>query len=945
MRSIIPGPLTAELTPVHQRLLWKFFSSVLFASVVAIILAAIFPFEHSAQTTANVLSFGAIGNGLSDDTEAIKAAIASHSDIVFFPVGTYRITSTLVIPPETILAGEGSGLSVLQFTYGTPFGTDVIVTLQSRTTLRDLSFVHLAGGFFFLATNADSLVVEGCEFKRPDPNFGSLFKLQGGSKARILRSRFESGEELLPLTNSCLALASDDTLFLYDSHLEAGGYGISVIGNDATYAEVQGCTVRQYSILHGSIFNVYKGTVLCDSSLLHSYYSAVTANPHVGNISRTIIRRSTMRAFRGDIFQNESAQNQNATLELYDCDIVRDSSRFESPSAIGAVRTDAKIYNTTFRLLNGPPYDDYVVNPRSNFLSILENATVEIRNVRTYNASMIIASATARVEADSLQMVIEGSPTTEFNSFILSIRQCGPGTVFRNSSFVDSNVTTIGTGPFVWIDKGVDSSLLFWNSSFKTTREYPLSIHIGGFVTFDSCRFETNTIYLDNMLQPTLQFLRSSFLTAQGGFSGTGTVRHRNSDIDNIIVNGRVDFETFNRPPIFTSIPSVYAYEDSLYVYEIAIVDPDTEFFQEIMIWDTLQIPSWLSFYPQSGIISGIPNAHNVGDTVVTLRVQDGVGAVVTQSYPLHVIHVNHPPEIHSQPPINVADGDLYWYEIHAFDSDTLFGDRLTYSIVEGPPWLNIESNRRIVSGQVSSSDRNDPSITLEVSDGTASARQSYTLSIKEKLKPVEVSWIGPGKNVSVVLTIPYKPLRFVWPSAAAIGVFFRLQIKGPELDTLFSEIQDTVVTYDSMRHIAPLASYDWIITTLDRSGNTMSVDTFSFRTSTIKFGRAQLYSQTPDDFFLEQNFPNPFNSVTTIVYGTPENAQGYFEIFDLLGRIVFRIGPAIVQPGYHYFEWDGRDNDGVQLASGSYICRLRLTSLKSGELVFTRTKRMTLLK
>jgi hypothetical protein len=60
----------------------------------------------------NVVDFGAIGNGTVDDTVAIQAAIDSFTStggVLEFPVGNYKITSTLTVNKPIILLGRGSG--------------------------------------------------------------------------------------------------------------------------------------------------------------------------------------------------------------------------------------------------------------------------------------------------------------------------------------------------------------------------------------------------------------------------------------------------------------------------------------------------------------------------------------------------------------------------------------------------------------------------------------------------------------------------------------------------------------------------------------------------------------------------------------------------------------------------------------------------------------------
>ncbi len=56
------------------------------------------------DTWANVRSLGAKGDGVTDDTAALRAAIAQHRAI-YLPSGWYRITGTLELRPDTALIG------------------------------------------------------------------------------------------------------------------------------------------------------------------------------------------------------------------------------------------------------------------------------------------------------------------------------------------------------------------------------------------------------------------------------------------------------------------------------------------------------------------------------------------------------------------------------------------------------------------------------------------------------------------------------------------------------------------------------------------------------------------------------------------------------------------------------------------------------------------------
>ena len=55
---------------------------------------------------ANVLDYGAVGNGTTDDTAAIQAALAASKNVIV-PIGTYLISSTISVPAHTKLEFQG----------------------------------------------------------------------------------------------------------------------------------------------------------------------------------------------------------------------------------------------------------------------------------------------------------------------------------------------------------------------------------------------------------------------------------------------------------------------------------------------------------------------------------------------------------------------------------------------------------------------------------------------------------------------------------------------------------------------------------------------------------------------------------------------------------------------------------------------------------------------
>jgi len=74
----------------------------------------------------------------------------------------------------------------------------------------------------------------------------------------------------------------------------------------------------------------------------------------------------------------------------------------------------------------------------------------------------------------------------------------------------------------------------------------------------------------------------------------------------------------------------------------------------------------------------------------------------------------------------------------------------------------------------------------------------------------------------------------------------------------------------------------------------------------------------------LHQNFPNPFNPSTDIEYEIATPGQVELKIFDIQGRLICTLVNGDEQAGTHTVEWDGRNNAGVLVSSGTYFCTIQ---------------------
>jgi len=87
-----------------------------------------------------------------------------------------------------------------------------------------------------------------------------------------------------------------------------------------------------------------------------------------------------------------------------------------------------------------------------------------------------------------------------------------------------------------------------------------------------------------------------------------------------------------------------------------------------------------------------------------------------------------------------------------------------------------------------------------------------------------------------------------------------------------------------------------------------------------------------PQSITLSQNYPNPFNSDTVIRFALPTSADVDLSIFNLAGQQVATLVEESREAGTYTIRWDGRDDDGRELASGVYLFRLRTSDGKQVE-------------
>jgi spore germination protein YaaH len=115
-------------------------------------------------------------------------------------------------------------------------------------------------------------------------------------------------------------------------------------------------------------------------------------------------------------------------------------------------------------------------------------------------------------------------------------------------------------------------------------------------------------------------------------------------------------------------------------------------------------------------------------------------------------------------------------------------------------------------------------------------------------------------------------------------------------------------------------------------------IDFFALPPSDIQYKE-----NLPGKFRLFQNFPNPFNSQTNIRFQIPEKGNIIISIFNILGRKILYSNRNNIASGNHEFVWNGRNQTGEVVNSGTYFIHFQFVDFKNN--VYSDIKKMIYLK
>lgn len=94
----------------------------------------------------------------------------------------------------------------------------------------------------------------------------------------------------------------------------------------------------------------------------------------------------------------------------------------------------------------------------------------------------------------------------------------------------------------------------------------------------------------------------------------------------------------------------------------------------------------------------------------------------------------------------------------------------------------------------------------------------------------------------------------------------------------------------------------------------------------------------TAMEYALLQNYPNPFNPSTVITFAIPRQEQVQLTVYNAIGQRIRTLIDSQRPAGSHAVVWDGKDNLGREVASGTYFYELVAgTFSKSARMLLVR--------
>lgn len=411
------------------------------------------PINEKLNESVSVKDFGAKGDGTTDDTYAVNAALAAASS-VYFPTGTYLVTSTIQVPANVSIYGNGLS-SVIKGNFA---GAVLNIGVLSGARCINVTANNLL-------ISCGTLCDYGIQFRNVvKSNFSNLY-VQSTDPCKSTFAAFRLGGEVY--SNTFTGLKAN---IVNDPYASTNGVGF-YIGNDfnafsSSYASTNdniliGCVSTSYNV--GFWLDACTGIKLygCNAEKGTSYAVKITGGLY-NNVYNFWHEQTTSPKFYWGTSNKQNGSGGTATevssfCGVYDTELI--GASFEMASGfyptmqnafLGGVSTIASGVN------NAVVRDVVYAGGFSPTTSITDNgnaSNIEYRD-NSYNDYHITYSNGSGGETQGLQFVVTGA-TTQINNLYTGVNLVNapftPGMSISGVFYpATDNTYTLGTASYRW---------------------------------------------------------------------------------------------------------------------------------------------------------------------------------------------------------------------------------------------------------------------------------------------------------------------------------------------------------------------------------------------------------------------------------------------------------------------------------------------------------------
>jgi large repetitive protein len=333
-----------------------------------------------------------------------------------------------------------------------------------------------------------------------------------------------------------------------------------------------------------------------------------------------------------------------------------------------------------------------------------------------------------------------------------------------------------------------------------------------------------------------------------------------------------------NNPPSIFGNPAGGVVAGSLYSFTPTAFDPEGK----ALTFSIRNQPSWASFTPSSGTLTGTPTSGQAGAYPdIVISVSDGTQSA---SLPAFSIKVTAPLSISGSPATQVIAGKSYAFQP---TTNAPGGTALTFSIKNRPVWATFSAVSGMLSGTPTDAESATYSdIVLSVSDGTQSvALAPFSISVIGQLtisgNPATQVVAGKGysfqpttnapRGTTLAFSIQNRPAWATFSAASGL-------LSGTPANGQTGTYSNIAISVSNGTQSSALRAFSITVTKATNSGPTIS----GAPPTSVNAGSPYSFTPTASDpggkklTFSIQNKPSwaNFNTATGALTGTPTAAN-----------------------------------------------------------------------